>query len=131
MSLSTAKAKCINKAHFNGPKACPWVSRIVSNTAKDIRRRQIRHREVPLPVIQATTETPEAIAQERQLLALLREMVSQLPDAYRQVLELRVYGGLSGEQTADRLHISRSNVSTRLSRAVNLLQRQIDARLGK
>ena len=29
----------INHAYFNGPRACPWVSRIVANTAKDVRRR--------------------------------------------------------------------------------------------
>ena len=117
----------INHAYFNGPKACPWVSRIVANTAKDIRRR--RRREVPFFEAEAPGRTPEDLAQEKQMLVLLREMVSLLPDIYRQVIELRVYEGLSTRQTADLLHVSRSDVSTRLHRATKLLQRRIDAHL--
>ena len=85
----------INHAYFNGPKACPWVSRIVANTAKDTIRRRSRHREVPFNSrMRPNTRSPEDLAQERQLLALLREMVSLLPDTYRQVVELRVYAPL-------------------------------------
>ena len=63
------------------------------------------------------------------MLTLLREMISLLPKTYRQVVELRVYEGLSTRQSADLLHVSRSNVSTRLNRAVQLLQQSIDARI--
>ena len=120
----------INHAYFNGPKACPWVSRIVANTAKDTIRRRSRRREVPFNSrMRPNTRSPEDLAQERQLLALLREMVSLLPDTYRQVVELRVYEHLSTQQTADLLHISSGSVRTRLHRAVRLLQRQIDSRL--
>ncbi len=63
------------------------------------------------------------------MLALLRKTVSLLPDIYRQIIKRRVYEHLSTKQTADLLHISRSNVRVRLHRAVRLLQRQIDARL--
>ena len=121
----------INHAYFNGPRACPWVSRIVANTAKDNRRRRRRRRrrEVPFFKAEAPVRTPEEMAQEKQMLALLREMVSLLPDTYRRVIELRVYEGFSTRQTADLLHVSGSNVSTRLHRATKLLQRRIDARL--
>ena len=63
------------------------------------------------------------------MLPLLREMVSLLPDTCRQVIALRVYGGFPTRQTADLLHVSRSDVPTRLHRATKLLQRRIDARL--
>ena len=119
----------INHAYFNGPKACPWVSRIVANTAKDIRRQRRRQREVPFFETEAQGRTPEDLAQQKQMLALLRETVSLLPDTYRQVIELRVYEGFSTRQTADLLHVSRSDVSTRLHRATKLLQQRIDARL--
>ena len=119
----------INHAYFNGPKACPWVGQIVANTAKDIRRQRSRQGEVPFVEIKAPGRTPEDLAEKKQLLALLREMISLLPDTYRQVIELRVYEGLSNRQTADLLHISRANVSTRLHRAVKMLQRSLDARL--
>ena len=119
----------INHAYFDGPKACPWVGKIVSNTAKTVHHQRQQRREVPLTGLQAETETPEAIVQERQMLTLLREMISLLPKAYRQVIALRVVEGLSTRQTADLLHVSQVSVRTRLHRAVNLLQRRLDARL--
>ena len=142
--------QAINHACFNGPKACPWVGAIVANTARDVRRRRLRHREVPLSkavgpgaagLIPADTErevplseavgpgrSPEALAQEKQLLIMLREIISLLPQTYRQVVELRLYQGLSTGQTAQRLSISSSKVTTRLNRAVRMIQRRIDAR---
>ena len=118
----------INHACFDGPKACPWVHEIVANTAEDVRRQRKSRSEVTLQEEGDVNASPEALAQEHELLALLGEMVSLLPDTYRQILELRAYQGLSSQQTAERLHISRSSVSTRLNRAVHLLQRRLEAR---
>ena len=120
----------INHAYFNGPKACPWVGKIVANTAKDMSRQQRRQREVPLFEVNAPEKTPEDLAQEKQMLVLLREIISLLPETYRQVVELRVYEGFSTRQTADLLHVSRSNISTRLNRTVKLLQEPLDARFN-
>ncbi|MDE2926190.1 MAG: sigma-70 family RNA polymerase sigma factor [Acidobacteriota bacterium] len=119
----------INHAYFDGPKACPWVGKIVANTAKNLRHQRQRRREAPLYEIEASSRTPEDLAQERQMLGLLRESIALLPETYRQVIELRVVEGFSTRQTANLLHVSLSNVSTRLHRAVKLLQRRIDARI--
>ena len=125
--------QAVNHACFNGPKACSWVSTIVANAARDVRRRRFRHKEVPLPLpeMEAPSRTPEALAQEKQLLALLREIISLLPETYRQIVELRLQHGLSTDQTAQRLHVSSSLVKTRLKRAVHMIQQRIDARTGK
>ena len=119
----------INRAYFNGPKACPWVATIVANAARDEVRQRGRRREVPLFDVPSPDCTPEALAQERQLLTLLREMISRLPETYRQVIDLRMVEGLSTRQTAELLHVSRGNVRVRLHRAVRLLQRYLDSRL--
>lgn len=74
---------------------------------------------------------PEALAQEKELLALLAEMIQMLPGTYRQILDLRLYQGLSSRQTAERPHSSRSAVSTRLSRAVRLFKGRLDAACGR
>ena len=125
--------QAVNHACFNGPKACPWVSTIVANAARDVRRRRFRREEVPLPLpeMESSGRTPEALVQERQLLVLLREVVSRLPETYRQVVELRLQQGFSTDQTAKRLQISSSLVKTRLKRAVRMIQQRIDARTGK
>ena len=122
--------QAINRTYFNGPKACPWVAKIVANTSKDIRRQRRRRREVPLLEVEASTQTPEDLVQEKQMLILLREMISLLPETYRQVIELRLIEGVSTQSTAKQLQISQSNVSVRLHRGVKLLQRHLDARLS-
>ena len=121
--------QAVNHACFNGPKACSWVGKIVANAAKDVRRRRVRHEEIPLSEVEDPGRSPEALAQEKQLLTLLREIISLLPETYRQVVDLRLHQGLSTGQTAHRLHISSSLVKTRLKRAVRMIQRRIDARI--
>ena len=118
----------INHACFDGPKACPWVHTIVTNTAKDFHGKQIRRREDPLQDERAPAQDPEALAQERELLILLREMIDLLPGTYRQVIKLRLYQGFSNKEISRRLHVSRGNVAVRMNRAIALLKRRIDAR---
>lgn len=121
--------QAVNHTRFNGPKACPWVHRIVTNTARDYRRRQVRRREVPLQDKGDLAQGPDAIAQEREMLVLLRGMIDLLPATYRQVLKLRLYQGLSNKQISRRLHLSRGNVAVRLNRAIALLKRRFDSRI--
>ena len=118
----------INHACFDGPKACPWVHRIVTNTAKDMAGKYGRRREIPLLERESPNRNPEVLAQERELLVLLREMIDLLPGTYRQVIKLRLYQGFSNKQIARRLHVSRGNVAVRMNRAIALLKRRIDAR---
>jgi len=118
----------INHACFDGPKACPWVHRIVTNTARDFHEKRVRRRENQLQGERAATQDAEALAQERELLVLLREMIDLLPGTYRQVLKLRLYQGFSNKEISRRLHVSRGNVAVRMNRAITLLNRRIDAR---
>ncbi len=120
--------QAINHARFNGPKACPWVHRVVTNTARDVRYQQARRSEVFLREEAASNPSSEALVQEKELRALLREMIQLLPDTYRRVFEMRLYQGFSNQEIAASLHISRSSVTTRLNRAVNLLKRRLEAR---
>ena len=119
----------VKHARFEGPKACPWVRTIVANTAENVRRQREQRGEVAFCEEIDLHPDPEALARNKELTALLAEMIQMLPGTYRQILELRLYQDLSTRQTAERLHISRSSVSTRLSRAVRLLQGRLDARL--
>ena len=62
--------QAVNHTCFNGPKACPWVSTIIANSAKDVRRQRFRRVEVRLSEVEDPGQTPETAAQEKQLLAL-------------------------------------------------------------
>lgn len=124
--------QAVNHACFDGPKACSWVGTIVANAARDVRRSRFRHEGFPLSEMEDPKDpdrSPEALAQGKQLLALLREIISLLPETYRQVVDLRLQQGLSTGQTAQRLHVSSSQVKTRLKRAVRMIQQRIDARI--
>ncbi len=118
-------------AYRGGPPACAWVRAIIANSARDIHRHQ--HGEVPLPEEPDQRQDPgpsaEDQAVETQLLLLLEEIVFALPETYRQVLELRYGQERSTEETAELLHISRSNVATRLDRAVSLVRKRVKERL--
>ena len=67
------------------------------------------------------SRTPEDEIMEKQRMKLLRCAVSQLPEKYRKVVELRYYDELSYEEIADELCLSLSNVKIQLLRAKNML----------
>ena len=121
--------QAINHARFDGPKACPWVHRIVTNTARNVHKQRVRRSEIPLREEEDPSRSPEALAQEKELLALLREMIDLLPFAYRQVIKLRLYQGFSNTEIAKHLHVSRGSVAVRMNRAIRLIKRRLAARL--
>ena len=65
--------------------------------------------------------TPEEEIIDKQRLQLLRAAVSQLPDKYRKVIELRYYEDLAYEEISERLGITLSNVKIQIMRAKQML----------
>ena len=64
---------------------------------------------------------PAALVTDREGLRRLVEAIGALPEACRQVFELRYYHDMSYAEIADFLGISETNVSVRLSRGRRLL----------
>lgn len=95
-----------------------WLVRIAINTCRNIRRtawfrrtdRSVTPEELPLP----------AENEDRTLLLT----VQALPDKYRQVVILRYYHGMSLDETAQTLGISRSTAFHRLKKALKSLRIQ-------
>ena len=65
--------------------------------------------------------TPEEEVIDKQRLQLLRAAVSELPDKYRKVIELRYYEDLAYEEIAEQLGLSLSNVKIQIMRAKQML----------
>ena len=65
--------------------------------------------------------TPEDEVIDKQRLQLLRAAVSELPERYRKVIELRYYEDLAYEEIAERLGLTLSNVKIQIMRAKNML----------
>ncbi len=68
-----------------------------------------------------SSPTPEEEVMVKQRMQLLRNAVTQLPEKYRKVVELRYYDELSYEEISETLNISLSNVKIQLLRAKNML----------
>ncbi len=115
--------------------ACGWVGKIVANCAHDVRvgsrgdrLRQDAHLSDNLV---AGTSSPESQVLEREMLALLQSIVEALPATYREVYILRYRQECSERETARHLGISPTAVSSRLNRAVKLIQERLAQRLGR
>ncbi|MBR3558630.1 MAG: sigma-70 family RNA polymerase sigma factor [Bacteroidales bacterium] len=65
--------------------------------------------------------TPEEEIIDKQRLQMLRAAVSELPDKYRKVIELRYYEDLAYDEIAERLGLTLSNVKIQIMRAKNML----------
>lgn len=108
-------------AQFRGnasPKT--WLTKIAVNVCRNMRRtawfrrfdRSVTPEDLPLSVP----------AEDRTLLLT----VQQLPDKYKQVVILKYYQGMSLDESARVLDISRSAVHHRLQKALNLLRLDFD-----
>ena len=130
LQISWMKIVQAANVSLGGPTACPWVAKVVANNVRDLQREKRDRKEEPLEAAGSlrAEQNIESTAQERQMLELLREMVAMLPDTYRQVYALRMQEERSVKETAERLGITESNVTTTLSRAVRIIEGKLKAR---
>ncbi|MDE7218138.1 MAG: sigma-70 family RNA polymerase sigma factor [Oscillospiraceae bacterium] len=94
-----------------------WLISIVKNEARMILRK--RKRALSL---EEDWETASARAEDVSDYAALVELFASLPETYRQVLEMKALLGYTDRETAQRLGISETAVSTRASRGRALLR---------
>ncbi len=109
-------------AQFEGRnEASPrtWLVRIAINTCRNVRR-TAWFRRTDRTVVPEDLVLP-APPEDRSLLLT----VQALPDKYRQVIILRYYHGMSLEETAQTLDISRSTAYHRLQKALKALKIEI------
>jgi RNA polymerase sigma-70 factor (ECF subfamily) len=107
-----------------------WLYRLVVNSCLDYRRRQQKF----LPMVEDFLASFRA-PQESALEGLLRDemqqnvqaVVSRLVPEQRIVVVLRYTEGLSYEEIADLLQVSRGTVASRLNRAHKILERRLSA----
>ncbi len=74
---------------------------------------------------------PEEMMIRMQRDAALKEIVNQLKEPYRQIIELRYYEDLSYEEIAQRMNIPVGTVKVRLNRAKALLSSIVKERGGE
>ena len=105
-----------------------WLLGIASRVAKESHRGRKRRGEiVSLSSEPATTIAEEADDSDYPI----ARAVSQLPDAYREVVLLRYYAGLSCAEIGRDLDVPLGTVTKRLSRAYALLRASLRGRLQR
>lgn len=96
-----------------------WCMRIAKNLAIDrLRSKHWTTRTDEEPVLaQADSATPYQIAEQADTFAHIRQIMNQLPEKHRQVMELRDIEGLSYEEICEVLSMTLPQVKTNLFRA--------------
>ncbi len=118
-----------------------WLSRIVINEALGRLRKKRRASALATAIVQApqadiiqfplnTSDDPERMMAQRQILQVVERATDNLPDVYRTVFIARVVEGLSQEETAELLGIRPETAKTRLHRARALVRRELDDKIG-
>ena len=96
-----------------------WLLRVTINLCKDTLKSPWRRRRVRWDAV------PEEPVWERQEQQALFQEVMALPEKYRTVLNLYYYEELSTKEIATLLQVQQSVVTTRLSRARQLLKERL------
>lgn len=119
-----------------------WLSRITLNEALGRLRRKKRADKalraedpgIPAQIIPfpggTSSDDPERMMAQRQILQLVELATDNLPDVYRGVFMARVIEGRSVEDTAELLGIRPETVKTRLHRARLLVRKELEQQIG-
>ncbi len=96
-----------------------WLLRVTVNLCKDVLKSPWRKRQVPLEEL----ADPPVFDQPQE--SALYQAVMALPEQYRTVLDLFYYEELTTAEIGALLNLSRTAVTTRLSRAREALKQQL------
>ncbi len=128
-------------ANFRGESSLStWLSRIALNAALMRLRAQKRRKRfvpargpaaeiIPFPLA-SSTDDPERVMAQRQLLHLVEEATDALPEAFRLVFVARIIEGLSVEETSNLFDLPPATVKTRLHRARKLIRVRLEEQIG-
>jgi RNA polymerase sigma-70 factor (ECF subfamily) len=122
-----------------------WLYRIAANVASDwLRSRSTHEAKLTVPLADASGDniptaaigrqdidsqpSPEQRLSHRDMRYCIRGEIGKLADVYRDVLMLSALGGLSDDEVAQTLGISKGNVKVRLHRARQEFRKIIEAR---
>jgi RNA polymerase sigma-70 factor (ECF subfamily) len=127
-------------AQFRGAaKFSTWLTRIAVRESLARRERRCRFEAMAAPAegegdgmsrLVSSTPNPEEYASAREAALLLEAAVLALPEKYRAVLVMRDIEGMSVEETANCLGISKVSVKVRLRRARALAGKELYSRAG-
>ena len=120
------KYHCSQKEFSSQEHIKAWLLRVAINKAKDHLRSFWKKNTVSIEELAMASPDNEALTiEQKDDGKKILENVMKLPTKYRIVIHLFYYDDLSVAEIAKVLGISESNVKTRLSRARNMLKKEI------
>ena len=101
----------------------PWLFRVSHNLAIDIiRRRKFELTGEQLPEVTSSQRSPLSSLSHQNDTEILRNLIAGLPDEFRQVVELRIYGEMAFKEIAETLGIPQGTALWRMHEAINQLR---------
>ena len=115
----TVFLKLMDQSGITPGKEKAWLMQVTANQCRSLLRSVWRKRTEPLD------EEAEEILSEQPVLQGIWESIRKLKPKYRIVVYLFYYEGYTVKEIADILHISGTAVTTRLSRARQVLEAEL------
>lgn len=97
-----------------------WCMRLTKNLSLDRLRARSRGRMDPLPEkldLPASAATPDRLAEQRDMLNWVHEIIDELPEKQKMAIQLRDIDGYSYKEIADIMEVSMDQVKVNLFRA--------------
>ena len=113
----TVFLKLMEQKEITPGKERSWLMQVTANTCRNVLRSAWWKRTVPVEETFPAVEPQYTDTWEK---------VMALPPKYRVMIYLRYYEELSTKEMAQLLHISQSNVTTRLNRARQMLKSALE-----
>ena len=103
-----------------------WFLKMVRNRCIDIQRKSKPASDAnDHPLIDDSTVTPDQTAEQREMIALAKQAMDELPSESREILLLRDFHDLSYAEIGQVLSIPNGTVMSRLHRARQQLRKQV------
>jgi len=108
-----------------------WLLRIAANQMNDHHRRSARPEsdrgQIAMQRLVTEAERPEDAVLRDEDHVLVRAALDQLTPRYQQVLSLRYLSGLTNEEAADAMGVTRGTMAVLVHRSLKSMRRHLDA----
>jgi RNA polymerase sigma-70 factor (ECF subfamily) len=111
--VQEAVVEAAQRQHDGRPPASALVFATVRRRAIDLARREDRRTGRELAAAPASASWFDTSVEDRELSQLIQGAMSRLPDMYREVVTLKVWGGLTFAEIADTLGIPANTAASR------------------
>ncbi len=105
----------------------PWLFTVCKNRVIDLHRKHSRFVPMDTAILDHTpsaTDSPDEALHEKETARQIRDLIGQLPEKQRQVIQLKFHAGLSYQEIAAATGLSQSNIGWLIHQAVQSLRAQ-------